>query len=264
MDRLLMILINAIFLSVVTANMNMKFGYHIVEEKARYFENIETNLEKNTVKIHTPAHNDVMESYLIQDFRQGQQMKCLPSLRQCRLRDIDRKTAVDAGQTTEAFIHSWNKGDNTINNANEKVVMEMYYADFDEIINDISLRGTLQEFHEDFKYPVYKEKKIPDDSEVLNITRSAGGRVERAVIVITDYSCNGLAPKIVFGIDTGRSCNHLKICQSMERRNGRWILTDCGNIQILSPMVYQCLCCPWVTSVNPNGNECDCTRMQVW
>lgn len=67
-----------------------------------------------------------------------------------------------------------NKGDNTINNANEKVVMEMYYADFDEIINDISLRGTLQEFHEDFKYPVYKEKKIPDDSEVLNITRSAG------------------------------------------------------------------------------------------
>ncbi|CAG2188900.1 unnamed protein product [Mytilus edulis] len=174
MDHLLMILINAIFLSVVTANMDMKFGYHIVEEKARYFENIETNLEKNTVRIHTPAHNDVMESYQIQDFRQGQQMKCLPSLRQCRLRDIDRKTAVDAGQTTEAFIHSWNKGDKTINNANEKVVVEMYFADFNEIIDNISLRGALQEFHEDFKYPVYKEKKIPDDSEVLNITRSAG------------------------------------------------------------------------------------------
>ncbi|CAG2188899.1 unnamed protein product [Mytilus edulis] len=127
MDHLLMILINAIFLSVVTANMDM-----------------------------------------------GQQMKCLPSLRQCRLRDIDRKTAVDAGQTTEAFIHSWNKGDKTINNANEKVVVEMYFADFNEIIDNISLRGALQEFHEDFKYPVYKEKKIPDDSEVLNITRSAG------------------------------------------------------------------------------------------
>ncbi|CAC5373130.1 unnamed protein product [Mytilus coruscus] len=159
MDRLLMILINAIFLFVVTANMDMKFGYHIVEGKARYLENIETNLEKNTVKIHTPAHNDVMESYQIQDFHQGQQMKCLPSLRQCRLRDIDRKTAVDAGQTTEAFIHSWNKGDNTINNANEKVIVEMYYADFDEIIDDISLRGALEEFHRDFEYPVYKKRR---------------------------------------------------------------------------------------------------------
>lgn len=42
----------------------------------------------------------------------------------------------------------------------------------------------------------------------------SGGRVERAVTVIRDIPCNGQGLKIVFGIDTGRSCNHLKICQS--------------------------------------------------
>lgn len=39
-----------------------------------------------------------------------------------------------------------NKGDKTINNANEKVVVEMDFADFDEIIDNISLSGALQEF----------------------------------------------------------------------------------------------------------------------
>lgn len=41
------------------------------------------------------------------------------------------------------------------------------------------------------------------------------------------------------------------------RINGQWILTDCGNIQITSPMVYQCICCPWVTSIDLTGDtEC--------
>ncbi|XP_076078925.1 uncharacterized protein LOC143048970 [Mytilus galloprovincialis] len=119
-----MILINALFLCVVTANMDMKFDYHVIEGNARYLENIEANLAENTVKIHTPAHNDVMESYLLQDFRQGKQMKCLPALKQCRLRDMDRETAADAGQVTEGFIHRWNKGDNTINSDNEEVKKE--------------------------------------------------------------------------------------------------------------------------------------------
>ncbi|CAC5424297.1 unnamed protein product [Mytilus coruscus] len=213
MDCLLMILINALFPSVVMANMNMKFDYHIIEGNARYLENIETNLAENTVKIHTPAHNDVIESYQIQDFRQGQQMKCLPSLEQCRLREIDRETAGDAGQVIEGFIHSWNKGDNTINNANKEVVKEMYYVNLDEAIDDKSLVGALKEFYQDFNYPVYKEKKIPQDAEVLNITGHAGGRVKRQVLALRN-PCDGQEPKVVFGIDSGRSCNHLKICQS--------------------------------------------------
>ncbi|XP_071135828.1 uncharacterized protein [Mytilus edulis] len=252
MNRSLMILLNALFLSVVTSSMDMKFGYHVIDGNAKYFENIETNLEGNTVKIHTPAHNDVMESYQIQDFRQGLQMKCLPSLKQCRLRDIDRKTAADAGQVTEGFIHSWNKGDNTINSDNEEVVKEMFYVNLDEVVDEKSLAGTLTEFHQDFKYPVYEEKKIPQDSEVLNIT---GSRVKRALTTFIGLECHGQPSKLVFGIDTGRSDNHLKICQIE-----RYILTDCGNIHIYSPMVYQCICCPWVTSVATTG-DCQCNRM---
>ncbi|XP_076078923.1 uncharacterized protein LOC143048968 isoform X2 [Mytilus galloprovincialis] len=111
-----------------------------------------------------------MESYLVQDFRQGQQLKCLSSLKQCRLRDEDRETTGDAGQVTEGFIHSWNKRDNTINSDNEEVVKEMYYINLDKGIDDNSLEGALKKFHQDFRYPVYKEKKIPQDAEVVNIT----------------------------------------------------------------------------------------------
>ncbi|XP_052090101.1 uncharacterized protein LOC127726690 [Mytilus californianus] len=263
MDLLLMILINAFFLSAVMANMDMKFGYDVIEGNARYSENIETNLEKNVVKIHTPAHNDVMESYQIQDFSQGQQMKCLPSLEQCRLRDIDRATAGDAGQVTEGFIHSWNKGDNTINSENEEVVKEMFYVNLDEVIDVNFLAGALKDFYQDFKYPVYMEKKIPQDAEILNITGSAGGRVKRQMNTLNN-ECKGKKPKTIFGIDSGRSCNHLKMCQTKELRNGQWILTDCGNTHITSPLVYICVCCPWVTTIDRNGNECACSRMQDW
>lgn len=51
---------------------------------------------------------------------------------------------------------------------------EMYYINLDEVIDDNSLEGALKEFHQDFKFPVYKEKKIPEDAEILDITRSTG------------------------------------------------------------------------------------------
>lgn len=257
-----MILINALSLSVITANMDMKFGYHVIEGNTSYLENIETNLERNVVKIHTPAHNDIMESYLIQDFRQGQQIKCLPALKQCRLRDIDRETVADAGQITEGFIHSWNKGENPINGENEEVVMEMYYANLDEVIDDISLRGALKEFHQDFKYPVYKEKKIPEDAEILNITRSTGGRVKRSVVEIMD--CYGQHPKVFFGMESGTSANRLKRCQTIERRNAQHILADCDDISITSPLIYQCICCPWATYIDLTRSDCQCLKMVDW
>ncbi|CAC5411658.1 unnamed protein product [Mytilus coruscus] len=236
------------------AFMDKKFGYHVIEGNAKYLENIETNLEKNTVKIHNPAHNDVMESYQKQDFRQ-----------QCRLRDIDRETAGDAGQVTEGFIHSWNKGDNTINSANEEVVKEMYYVDLDEVIDDNSLVGALKEFYQDFKYPLYKEKKRPLDAEILNITISAGGRVKRrAVTYSVSLECHGQNPTIFYGRDSGTSSNHLRICQTTEWRNGQLILPDCGDIQMMSPLIYKCLCCTTVTSIDLTGDNCACPRMMGW
>ncbi|XP_052090097.1 uncharacterized protein LOC127726689 isoform X1 [Mytilus californianus] len=257
MGQLLIVLINALFLSVVTANMDMKFGYDVIEGNARYSENIETNLEKNVVKIHTPAHNDVMESYQIQDFSQGQQMKCLPSLKQCRLRDIEGETEGDAGQVTEGFIHSWNKGDKTINSTNEVVVTEMYYADFDEIIDYNSLGQSLKEFYQDFKYPLYKEIKVPKDAEVFNMTSSLGSRTKRKINWLSN-GCRGQGIKTVYGIDSGRTCNHLKLCESRGILNGVNVFTDCDNVHITSPTVYRCICCPWVT---PTTGDCNCVTM---
>lgn len=38
---------------------------------------------------------------------QGKQITCYPSLHQCKLRDINKKTAVEPGLLTESFVHSW-------------------------------------------------------------------------------------------------------------------------------------------------------------
>ncbi|CAC5373127.1 unnamed protein product [Mytilus coruscus] len=252
MGKITIILINALLLSVVTAFMNMKFGYQIIEGKARYFESIETDLEKNVVKIHTPAHNDVMESYQIQDFLQGQQLKCLPSINQCRLRDIDRKTAADAGQSTEAFVHSWNKGDTTITSENSAVITELYYVNFNEVLDNISLGDALKEFYQHFKYPLYKERKVPHDAEVYNMTHFTGSRVKRAFVSLSDV-CNGEGMKTVYGIDSGSSCTRLKLCKRKEET-----LVDCGNKHITAPMIYQCLCCKWVTDIN--SKDCYCLK----
>lgn len=50
----------------------------------------------------------------------------------------------------------------------------MYYINLDEVVNVNSLEGALEEFYQDFKYPVYKEKEIPDGAEILKITHSEG------------------------------------------------------------------------------------------
>ncbi|XP_063419897.1 uncharacterized protein LOC134705058 [Mytilus trossulus] len=193
-----------LLVSFVTA-FDLKFDYQISEGKARFVENIETNLGKNIVKIHTPAHNDILESYLMQDFQKGMQIRCLPSLLQCKLRVIDRKTSSDAGKVTESFVHSWNKGTNSITSINATVVIEMYYVDDKEVVDTVAIGEDLRRFYESFEYPLYLEKKIPSDAEVLNITNSSGRRFKRTFIPLNLNNCKGQQPKQVFGVDTGRS-----------------------------------------------------------
>ncbi|XP_071153294.1 uncharacterized protein [Mytilus edulis] len=248
-----------LLVSFVTA-FDLKFDYQISEGKARFVENIETNLGKNIVKIHTPAHNDVLESYLMQDFQKGKQIRCLPSLRQCRLRDIDRKTSSDAGKVTESFVHSWNKGTNSISSINATVIREMYYVDGEEVANTVSLGEDLRKFYESFEYPLYMEKNIPTDAVVLNITNTSGRRFKRTITPLSPCD-NGAVPRIVYGMDNGRSCNYLKICGDIISVNNKMVFSDCGNLHIESPLAYMCLCCPEITKINPYGGQCQCSKM---
>ncbi|XP_052092518.1 uncharacterized protein LOC127728980 [Mytilus californianus] len=170
----IMVTISSVLILPLVMAYDMKFGYQISEGKARFFEDIETNLGKNIVKIHTPAHNDVMESYLMQDFQKNKQITCLPSLNQCRVREIDRETGVDAGKIAEAFVHSWNKGSNSISKSKSKEVTELYYIDGDEVTDTVSLGEDLRQFYIGFGYQLYQEKKIPHDAEMLNMTVYTG------------------------------------------------------------------------------------------
>ncbi|XP_071135831.1 uncharacterized protein [Mytilus edulis] len=256
MGRIMIIVFEFLFLSAVMA-FDMKFDYQIIDGEAKYLENIETNLEKNIVKSHTPAHNDVIESYKIQDFRQGQQLTCLPSINQCRVSDIDREHTVDAGQITEAFIHSWNKGDKSIISADGEVVTEMYYADNHDVIQPTFLKGAVKEFYQNFEYPLYKEKKIPQDAEVYNMTHSTEHRAKRGL----DIFNNDCRMKVVYGIDSGRRSNHLRICQRQAMINRVIVFRDCNNVHIISPLVHRCICCSWVTSINLASGDCQCMSM---
>lgn len=55
--------------------------------------------------------------------------------------------------------------------------MEMYYADNHDVVQPTFLKGAVKEFYHNFEYPLYKEKKIPQDAEVYNMTRSTGNKI---------------------------------------------------------------------------------------
>ncbi|XP_063444131.1 uncharacterized protein LOC134724803 [Mytilus trossulus] len=241
------------------AAFDLKFDYQVSEGRARFVENIETNLGKNIVKIHTPAHNDVLESHLMQDFQKGKQIRCLPSLHQCRLRDIDRQTSADAGQVTESYVQSWNKGTNSISSNNAIVIRELYFVDGEKVTDTVSLGEDLREFYESFEYPLYIEKKIPSDAGVLNITNYSERRLKRVFKTLQPCD-NGQPPETVYGISTGMSCNYLKICgDTLQNVNGNYVLQGCENVHITSPLAYMCSCCSPVTEINTN--TCQCTKM---
>lgn len=67
-----------------------------------------------------------------------------------------------------------NKGVNSISSENTQVIEEKYYVDGEEVNNTVSLGEDLRKFYEKFGYPLYKEKKIPEDAEILNISYPAG------------------------------------------------------------------------------------------
>ncbi|XP_063420184.1 uncharacterized protein LOC134705371 [Mytilus trossulus] len=256
----IMVVISSVLIFPLVMAYDMKFGYQISEGNARFIEDIETNLGTNIVKIHTPAHNNVMESYLMQDFQRSLQITCLPSLNHCRLREIDSEIGVDAGKISEAFVYSWNKGINSISKSTSRVVTELYYVDGDEVTDTVSLGEDLRQFYQGFGYKLYLEKKIPQDAKILNITRPTGKRVKRMTTLNFDCGDDGI--QILYGLDEGTNCNYLKICKEAVVRNGQAILTDCGDIHITSPMVYKCLCCAGVTEINLGADNCRCNEMK--
>lgn len=67
-----------------------------------------------------------------------------------------------------------NKGTNSITSVNATVIIEMYYIDDKEVVNTVALGEDLRRFYESFEYPLYFEKHIPSDAEVLKITNSSG------------------------------------------------------------------------------------------
>lgn len=246
---------------------DMKFDYQISEGQARFKENIVANLERNTVEYHTPAHNDVLESYKMLDFNKKMQITCLPSLRQCRLRGINvEELTGDAGTVAESFVHSWNKGENSIDSQNSKAINELYYIDNEEVKNTIMIGEDLRKFYENYGkdenggFPLYKEKKLPENAVLLNITRTGVKRNKRAFNPLNN-DCGGQQPVTRYGVDSGRSCNYLKICEKAAVVNGQRVFADCNNVHITSPLVYVCVCCPGVTEINLNSNQCACTKM---
>ncbi|CAC5373125.1 unnamed protein product [Mytilus coruscus] len=154
--------------------------------------------------------------------------------------DMEERTLVSWGayhaehESIKDF-ESCNKGDTTITSENSEVITELYYVNFNEVLDNTSLEEALKEFYQHFKYPLYKERKVSHDAEVYNMTHFTGSRVKRAFHSLSDF-CNGEGMKTVYGVDSGSSCIRLKLCKGKEET-----LVDCGNEHITAPMIYQCL-----------------------
>lgn len=81
-----------------------------------------------------------------------------------------------------------NKGDNSINSDKSIKVNERYYIDDEEVTNTVQLGEDLREFYEKYGkddkgegFPLFKEKKLPEDAVLLNIT-SSGGNVCKLLV----------------------------------------------------------------------------------
>lgn len=249
----------AIATLVTCQNSDMNFDMEIKEGKARFVEKIRTNLQQNTVRYDVPAHNNVFETHKMQDFKSGLQITCLPKLEQCRLRTIAGSVAAPAGNLTESIVHSWNQGINSISHDESVVVTEYYYLE-SKINDTFGMGKDLRKFLDSFGYPLYKEVKVPEDATIMNITSRGPTRVKRQMQTLNN-DCNGEGFKTVYGVDSGASCNYLKICQDVREVNQQYVFADCNNVHITSPLVYRCQCCPAATSIVVNGNQCACSKM---
>lgn len=54
------------------------------------------------------------------------------------------------------------------------MITELYYVNFNEDHDDMFLGKDLKEFYQEFKYPLYNERKVPQDAQVYNMTHSTG------------------------------------------------------------------------------------------
>ncbi|XP_052093877.1 uncharacterized protein LOC127729942 isoform X2 [Mytilus californianus] len=241
----------------------LKFDLNIKEGNSRFVENIQTDLQQNTVRYDVPAHNNVYETHRLQDFKAGLQVMCFPALKHCRLREMKSTTVADAGNLTEALVHSWNQGVNSISSDNSVLVPEYFYLD-SEITDTVFMGEKLIKFYQSFKYPLFREIKVPNDGVLVNMTTKQGQRrMKRSGYQTLSNDCLGETFKTVYGIDSGRSCNYMRICEQKAEVNGEWVFTDCNNVHITSPLVYRCQCCPDVENVSLHSDQCTCQKLNM-
>ncbi|CAC5408503.1 unnamed protein product [Mytilus coruscus] len=174
MSWITMILTNVLCVLVVTAY-DMKLGYQIKDGNVIYEKELETNREINVLKIHTLAHNEVMESYSMQDFQKFNKVNSKPE-------------------------------------AHTSIGRELFHMDKDEMVDTNILEEDLREFYHGFGFPLYKEKKILNDAKILIITNfKTGKRVKRSFTRL-EIDCYGQNPTVKYGIASETSSNRLQIC----------------------------------------------------
>ncbi|VDI45416.1 Hypothetical predicted protein [Mytilus galloprovincialis] len=137
---------------------------------------METNRHMNVLKIHTFPHNDVKESYLMQDFQKGQQITCFPSLYQCTFHEFRIENDTDTSLITAAIIQSMLNSKQT---AKSTIRKELYHIDETEIGDTNILGKDLKQFYLRFGFPLFREKTLQHEAEILNQPNNTGTHFKR-------------------------------------------------------------------------------------
>ena len=248
------ILVGLVCLVAVVTASKFDFEIEVLEKHTRFSQKIATDLNENQVFYDTPAHNDVFESHVIQDFKQGLQLSCVTSLRECHLTDIDLENYPNAGNTTEGIVHMWNKGVNSIVDEASTLVEHKLILTGTEIVNTAFLSLEMRSMLTKFGFPLYKAEPIPKDAVVEKLKYAP--RHKRQTGGLNQFDCGTQEPEVKYGYTDGRSCNHLFLCQPRTDSNGG---VTCGNRHITVNLFYRCLCCPGHFTLNDPKN-CQCFR----
>ncbi|XP_062595240.1 uncharacterized protein LOC134256571 [Saccostrea cucullata] len=233
------ILIACFLFSIAKAHIST-FHIPVLENANIFNQMIRTNLIDDVVEFHTPAHNEILETFKIQDFKQGLQAFCMPAKHECFVSHLNKSHYPNAGHMMEGFAHVWNNGLNWMTSKNTQTIQQRWIKTHSAIPNTSTHINKFLALH---GFPVYKLEKIPDDAVLLKDVS------HRRDLIDADKQCApGIRPIRRYGYTKTGGCDWLYFCPTSTETSRTQVKTNigCENKHITDQIFYSCLCCPGV------------------
>ncbi|XP_062588957.1 uncharacterized protein LOC134250616 [Saccostrea cucullata] len=237
-----------IICAFASTNAHTSSFYIPIREKSAIFnQEISTNLIEDVVEFHTPAHNNVLETFKIQDFKNNVQAFCMPQKKECFVSELNRTHYPNAGQMMESFAHVWNTDVIGMDSEHTHTLHQRWYKSAAvQSLSEFSTR--MRQFLHSYGYPIFQLKKIEDDALILEDDTDIVSRPERTLIPNNKQCDPGVTPVRRYGYTLTNGCDWLYFCDTttnvLEGNHLGTQINGCTNTHVRDQVFYSCLCCP--------------------